>query len=74
MTVSALERVELIFAGLEGELSDLGTTVRTGPVALHHRARGKTTAVIITTVHIVSLRSYFLLTHDPLERNYTLSR
>lgn len=49
VTVATLERVELVTAGLERQLSDLSAALRARPVALHLGARSETTVVI--TVH-----------------------
>ena len=49
VTIATLERVELVTAGLERQLGDLGTALRARPIALHLGARGIATVVI--TVH-----------------------
>jgi len=50
VTVATLERIELVTAGLERQLSNLSAALRARPVTLHLGARGVTTVVI--TVHI----------------------
>jgi hypothetical protein len=69
MTIATLQGVELVLARLERELSDRRSALRAGPITLNHRPRRKATVII--TVHICLTRNYVLLTHDPLERNYT---
>ena len=71
IAVATLEGVELIIARRKRQLGDLRAALCARPITLHHRARSITTTVIIT-VHMFYLRSYVLLTHDPLERNYLL--
>jgi|GEM_PF-3677598 len=71
VAVTTLQSVELVVTRLEWQLCDLCATLCTFPIALHHRAlRALRKTLVIITQHRYTLRSYVLLTYDPLERNY----